>query len=62
MAELTLSAADIAVAIKKNLDALGADLEARTVGQSRHCGGGTSLATTSTISQDFTSSARWKRC
>jgi F-type H+/Na+-transporting ATPase subunit alpha len=40
MAELTLSAADIATAIKKNLDALGGDLEARTVGRVSEVGDG----------------------
>jgi F-type H+-transporting ATPase subunit alpha len=40
MAELTLSAADIAVAIKKNLDALDSDIEARTVGRVSEVGDG----------------------
>src|SRR5688500_9778930 len=40
MAELTLSAADIAVAIKKNLDALDSDIEARTVGRVAEVGDG----------------------
>ena len=40
MAELTLSAADIAAAIKKNLDALDADIEARTVGRVAEVGDG----------------------
>ena len=40
MAELTLSAADIAAAIKKNLDALDSDVEARTVGRVAEVGDG----------------------
>jgi F-type H+-transporting ATPase subunit alpha len=40
MAELTLSAADIAAAIKKNLDALDGDIEARTVGRVTEVGDG----------------------
>src|SRR5918995_1846109 len=40
MAELTLSAADIAAAIKKNLDAVDNDLEARTVGRVTEVGDG----------------------
>jgi F-type H+/Na+-transporting ATPase subunit alpha len=40
MAELTLSAADIAAAIKKNLDALDGDIEARTVGRVAEVGDG----------------------
>src|SRR5688572_27667247 len=40
MAELTLSAADIAAAIKKNLDALDSDIEARTVGRVAEVGDG----------------------
>jgi F-type H+-transporting ATPase subunit alpha len=40
MAELTLSAADIAAAIKKNLDGLDDDIEARTVGRVSEVGDG----------------------
>ena len=40
MAELTLSAADIAAAIKKNLDSLDSDIEARTVGRVAEVGDG----------------------
>jgi F-type H+-transporting ATPase subunit alpha len=40
MAELTLSAADIAAAIKKNLDGFDDDIEARTVGRVSEVGDG----------------------
>ena len=40
MAELTLSAADIAAALKKNLDGFEPSLEARTVGRVAEVGDG----------------------
>jgi F-type H+-transporting ATPase subunit alpha len=65
MAELTLSATDIASALKKNLEGFEPSLEARTVGRATEVGDGiaapaASPTAASTSSSSKTAASAWR--